>query len=73
MQGPAPSGSSLVSVSVIIPKNPADGVKVTVAGVVVEPVLLKVPLPAGAMDQVPVVVPPVTLAPDKVIGSGVED
>jgi hypothetical protein len=73
MQGPAPSGSSLVSVSVIIPKNPADGVKVTVAGVVVEPVLLKVPLPAGRNDHVPLVVPPVIAAPVNMIAVGVAD
>jgi hypothetical protein len=60
--GPAPSGSSLVRVNVTVPKNPDAGVKVTPAGLFVDPVLLKLPLP-DVILHVPFVVPPVTPAP----------
>src|SRR6186713_807615 len=56
-QGPAPSGSALVNVRVTVPKDPAVGVNVTVAGLVVGFVLLNVPVPE-VIDHVPVVVPP---------------
>jgi hypothetical protein len=68
-QGPGPSGSSLVRVSVTVPEYPAPGVKVTVPGVVVEPVLLNVPLPEVTL-HVPEVVPPEMLAPLRVMAVG---
>jgi hypothetical protein len=72
MHGPAPSGSSVVSVNVIVPVKFAAGVKVTPAGVFVGLVLLNVPLP-DVIDHVPVVAPPPMLAPVNVIAPGVAD
>jgi hypothetical protein len=72
MHGPAPSGSSEVSVNVIVPVKPAAGVKVTAAGLFVGLVLLSVPVP-DVIDQVPVVAPPPILAPVNVIAPGVAD
>ena len=73
LQGPAaPSGSSVVSVSVIVPEKFAGGVYVTVAGVFVAEVLLNVP-PPDVIDHVPVVAPPPIVAPINVIGVGVAD
>jgi hypothetical protein len=72
-QGPAPSGSLLVSVRVTDPKKVGSGVKVTVPGAEVGFGSLKTPLPGGINDHVPIVVPPVTLAPDNVTGNGESD
>ena len=69
--GQAP-GALVVSVNVTVPVKLAAGVYVTVAGVAVCMVLLNVPPPA-VIDHAPVVAPPPTLAPVRVIADGVAD
>ena len=65
-------GALVVSVSVTTPLKLAAGVYVTVAGFAVCAVLLNVP-PPDVIDHAPVVAPPPTLEPAKVIGAGVAD
>ena len=62
----------LVNVNVTVPLKLGAGVYVTVAGVAVGAVLLKVPPPA-VIDHAPVVAPPPTLAPVNVMADGVAD
>ena len=54
------------------PEELAAGVYVTLAGVLVCKVLLSMP-PPETMDQAPVVAPPPTLAPPRVMATGVAD
>ena len=73
VHGPAPSGSLVVSLSVTVPVKFAAGVYVTAAGFAVcPPLLLNVPPPVTIVHA-PVVAPPPTLAPDKVITEGLAD
>ena len=65
-------GALVVSVSVTTPLKFGAGVYVTAAGFAVCAVLLNVP-PPDVIDHAPVVAPPPTLAPVKVIGAGVAD
>ena len=65
-------GALVVRVSVTVPLKLAAGVYVTVAGEAVCAVLLSVP-PPEVIDQAPVVAPPPTLAPVRVMATGVAD
>jgi hypothetical protein len=69
--GQAP-GALVVNVNVTVPLKFAAGVYVTVAGLAVCAVLLRLPPPA-VIDQAPVVALPPILAPVKVIGVGAAD
>lgn len=62
----------VVSLKVTVPLKLAAGVYVTVAGVAVCAVLLNDP-PPETMDHAPVVAPPPTVAPDKVMAEGDAD
>ena len=68
-QGP---GALVVRVNVTVPVKFAAGVYVTVAGDAVCAVLLNVP-PPEVIDQAPVVAPPPTLAPVRVMAAGAAD
>ena len=73
VHGPAPSGSLVVSLSVIVPLKFAGAVYVTAAGFAVcPPLLLSVPPPVTIVHA-PVVAPPPTLVPDKVMTEGLAD
>ena len=65
-------GALVVRVKVTVPVKFAAGVYVTVEGVVVCKVLLNVP-PPDVIDHAPVVAPPPTLDPLKVIADGEAD
>jgi hypothetical protein len=62
----------VVNLSTAVPVKFAAGVYVTVAGLFVCAVVLRVP-PPETMDHAPVVAPPPTVAPVRVIGTGLAE
>ena len=67
-----PGQASVVKANVTAPEKPGAGVYVTVEGVAVKAVLLKVP-PPETMDQAALVAGAPKLAPDKVTAAGEQD